>query len=725
VTGLIGTRYGLAVVEAIGVGTINNQTGIYIADLSKGVTTNYAIYLAGTSGLARQGIWWNGDTNLYRSAANVLKSDDSFIAYMLQTSTTLKLTENAGAGGTDLLTVQAAVLGGNRTYTIPDAGAAATFVVTISAATTGSVLYYNGTTWATLIPGINGQFLQTRGIGLLPRWATGSGGATGPTGLAGATGATGPAGGPTGPTGSAGAIGPTGPSGGPLGPTGATGPAASPGGLNTYVQFNDSSVFGGDAGLTYNKTTDTLTINGALALKEAGGSDYATIQQAAMITGLTYTVPDAGVAAEFVLTENFNNQYINGPKVFKGGALRLLESGASPISYVSISTDVLGANRIYYVPDAGNAAYFVMTGAQQIISGAKWFKTSTLKLMNTAESYLITIATPTLANNRTYTIPDAGAAATFIVSTSSPVQGNVLYYNGTTWISLAPGISGQFLSTQGSSANPQWATGSGGATGPTGATGSGATGPTGPSGSNGATGPTGAGATGPTGAGSDGATGPTGPTGPTGSGATGPTGAGSDGATGPTGPTGPTGSGATGPTGAGGGYAIEWVPVGSMVPRVTVGAEILPYEFVTNDINLDYGAFDPTTMEYLDFSIVMAETWDRSTVKAKFFWTLNAAPGAGTKVEWQLSGVAVSNDDPLDVARTTTVVIFDTYIAANDLHVSAATPAFTIDGSPALGDIINFSVGRNVSSSDDDVNIDAWLIGVAIQYNNTLTPSAW
>jgi hypothetical protein len=430
-------------------------------------------------------------------------------------------------------------------------------------------------------------------------------------------------------------------------------------------------------------------------LKEAGGTDYATIQQAVMAAGLTYTVPDAGVAAEFVLTENLNNQYINGPKVFKNDTLRLMESGGSPTRFISLTVDVLGADRIYSIPDAGVSAAFVMTGAQQIISGAKWFKTSTIKLMNTAETKLITIATPTIANNRTYTVPDAGASATFIVSTSTPAQGDVLYYNGTTWVSLVAGISGQFLSTQGPSVNPQWATGSGGATGPTGAGTTGATGPTGPSGSDGATGPTGAG--------SDGATGPTGPTG-----------------AGTTGPTGPTGE-----AGAGGGYAIEWIPVGSMVPRVSNGAEILPKEFVTNDINLDYAAFDPTTKEYLDFSISMPESWDRSTVKAKFYWTYNSAPGAGTKVEWELSGVAVSNDDALDVARTTTVVITDTIITVDDLHVSSATPAFTIDGTPALDDMINFSVGRNVTSGDDDMNIDAWLLGVSIQYNNTLTPVGW
>lgn len=35
----------------------------------------------------------------------------------------------------------------------------------------------------------------------------------------------------------------------------------APAGSNTYVQFNDSGVFGGDSGLTFNKTTDQLGIN--------------------------------------------------------------------------------------------------------------------------------------------------------------------------------------------------------------------------------------------------------------------------------------------------------------------------------------------------------------------------------------------------------------------------------------------------------------------------------
>jgi len=39
----------------------------------------------------------------------------------------------------------------------------------------------------------------------------------------------------------------------------------TPGGSNTQVQFNDGGAFGGDSGLTYNKTTDTLTTTNLVA----------------------------------------------------------------------------------------------------------------------------------------------------------------------------------------------------------------------------------------------------------------------------------------------------------------------------------------------------------------------------------------------------------------------------------------------------------------------------
>ncbi len=41
--------------------------------------------------------------------------------------------------------------------------------------------------------------------------------------------------------------------------------SGSPGGSNTQVQFNDSAAFGGDSGLTYNKTTNVLTVGDTTA----------------------------------------------------------------------------------------------------------------------------------------------------------------------------------------------------------------------------------------------------------------------------------------------------------------------------------------------------------------------------------------------------------------------------------------------------------------------------
>jgi len=42
------------------------------------------------------------------------------------------------------------------------------------------------------------------------------------------------------------------------------------------------------------------------------------------------------------------------------------------------------------------------------------------------------------------------------IAATTPTQGNVLYGNGSAWVTLGPGVNGQFLQTQGAGANPQW-----------------------------------------------------------------------------------------------------------------------------------------------------------------------------------------------------------------------------------------------------------------------------
>ena len=80
-----------------------------------------------------------------------------------------------------------------------------------------------------------------------------------------------------------------------------SGGSGSPGGSDTQVQFNDSGSFGGDADLTYNKTTNALTVGGlvhtptiqahtsaGLTLEAQGGSDVLTIGAGGGVNATAY-----------------------------------------------------------------------------------------------------------------------------------------------------------------------------------------------------------------------------------------------------------------------------------------------------------------------------------------------------------------------------------------------------------------------------------------------------
>jgi hypothetical protein len=84
----------------------------------------------------------------------------------------------------------------------------------------------------------------------------------------------------------------------------------SPAGSDTYIQFNDGGVFGGDVDLTWNKTTNLLDINGNLQLKATGeirfadtdSSNYVAFKSPGTVAAnRTYTLPAVIGAAGQVL----------------------------------------------------------------------------------------------------------------------------------------------------------------------------------------------------------------------------------------------------------------------------------------------------------------------------------------------------------------------------------------------------------------------------------------
>jgi hypothetical protein len=173
-------------------------------------------------------------------------------------------------------------------------------------------------------------------------------------------------------------------------------------------------------------------------------------------------------------------------------------------------------------------------------------------------------------------------------------------------------------------------------------------------------------------------------------------------------------SGTTMTVTATGGATNLWIPASAWIPKTTAGCGVDSRETTTNDQNFDELLFDAGSDELADALVVMPSNYNNGTITARFYWT--AASGSGG-VAWGIQGRAFANDDALDTAAGTAQLVTDTLIAANDMHITSATSAVTIGGTPAANTPIQFSIYRDVSDAADNLAVDARLLGVEIIFN--------
>jgi hypothetical protein len=155
------------------------------------------------------------------------------------------------------------------------------------------------------------------------------------------------------------------------------------------------------------------------------------------------------------------------------------------------------------------------------------------------------------------------------------------------------------------------------------------------------------------------------------------------------------------------------VPAGAMTPNTTNGAAAGSVETTTNKnmfVTLD---FDATTSESAQFSMPMPDSWNEGTITFQPIWS-HPVTTTNFGVVWELSAVAVSNDDPGDVAFGTGQTSTDTGGTTDDIYVGPESSAITIGGSPAEGDFVMLKISRLPANGSDTLAVDARLHAIKL-----------
>lgn len=160
-----------------------------------------------------------------------------------------------------------------------------------------------------------------------------------------------------------------------------------------------------------------------------------------------------------------------------------------------------------------------------------------------------------------------------------------------------------------------------------------------------------------------------------------------------------------------------WQPAGSMVGKITGGADFSAVELGAAQIVTPTYNFDPNTNESVQFSVAMPKSWNEGSLAFQFYWTYDVA-GAGNVV-WSIR--AISYGDSATIGGSswgTAITVTDASLGVvNDLHISPETTSVTVGNTSAENDLIFFEITRNATAVTDTFTQDAKLLGVKIFYD--------
>lgn len=127
----------------------------------------------------------------------------------------------------------------------------------------------------------------------------------------------------------------------------AAGGSGSPGGSDTYVQYNDGSAFGGDAGFTYNETNKSIAVGGA------------TVTTAAVLGAFTQTWNGSGQSFHGISVDITTTAYDSGTST----AIRVRQ-GTTTKAGIKPTGEIFSVNEVKVASGgaSGQASVIMMDG---------------------------------------------------------------------------------------------------------------------------------------------------------------------------------------------------------------------------------------------------------------------------------------------------------------------------------------------------------------------------
>jgi len=170
----------------------------------------------------------------------------------------------------------------------------------------------------------------------------------------------------------------------------------------------------------------------------------------------------------------------------------------------------------------------------------------------------------------------------------------------------------------------------------------------------------------------------------------------------------------------------DYIDASALLPTEDGGAASGVIATATHGQRYGYRALPGDADASVEITYPMPEAWDRGPIKLKAVWTPGEGASAGEDMTLVAQAVALGDGESLDAAFAAAgVTIADQAQAVGAAHVSPASAGLTVEGAPALGDLIHLRITRDVDAGATPMAADCQLMGIWIQYTCNRAVTGW